>query len=239
MMKRLFSLAVIGSVAAMVGCGPANFEGSDPTAPPDSLIDRDGDAPIDSTQYEWVDYEFIVSVFTDVLGQNFGGDASDPENAPLAYLDARKSQVGAANYDDILPDNAQTGTITAPGYKTLVFSGVSACGRAMENGQMPNLFPNIVGGQAINSSMLDTIYLTLLSRYPTDEERAVHQTMWDSMETTWQDELDTEAANPGTLDPADVAKYQAALGSIDQANTRKAAASCGVLITSMEFLTVN
>lgn len=238
-MKR-FGWLMVGALAlGLTACGPANFEGSDPTAPPDSLIDRDGDAPIDSTQYEWVDYEFIVSVFTDVLGQNFGGDASDPENAPLAYLDARKSQVGAANYDDILPDNAQTGTITAPGYKTLVFSGVSACGRAMESGQMGNLFPNVQAGQAINSSMLDTIYLTLLSRYPTDEERAVHETMWAEMAQTWQDELDTEAANPGTLDPADVAKYQAALGSIDQANARKAAGSCGVLITSMEFLTVN
>lgn len=232
MKRTLFSVALIGTMAALIGCGPADFTGSQPNGAPDSLIDRDGDAPIDTTQYEWVSYDFIFSVFTDTLGMTFQGPTDDPENAPLDYLDARKAQVGASDYNDSLPDNAVTGAITAPGYKTLIFAGSSACGLAMEQGKYAELFPN-------GLDSLDTLYLTLLSRYPTTEEIAVHEAMWNDMQQTWSDMLDYEAANPGTLPQADIDKYTAAVNDASQADMRKAGASCAVVLTSMEFLTVN
>jgi len=230
-MKR-YGWIVAGALSlSLAACGPADFTGSTPGTP-DSLIDREGDLPIDSAQYEWVSYEFIRSVFTDVLGVPAGGPTDDPELNPLAYLDARSLQVGATDYNSPVPDNAVTGSITAPGYKALVFAGVSACGIAVENGKMAEFYPN-------GLSDLDNLYLTFLSRYPTAEEVAAHQAMWADMTQTWTDMLDYEAANPGSLTAADISKYNAAIGSQQQADFRYGAASCGILLTSLEFLTVN
>ena len=233
MKTKFFTLAVIGSMAALIGCGPADFSGSTPGTPPDSLIDRDGDLPIDTAQYEWVSYEFIRSVFTDILGVSQAGPTDDPENNPLAYLDARSLQVGGTDYSSPVPDNAVTGSITAPGYKALIFAGVSACGIAVQdNGKMSEFYPDGLGD-------LDTLYLTFLSRYPTAAEVTTHQAMWATMEQTWTDMLDYDLVNPGVVPQDDLDKYNAATGSTTQADIRKGAASCGILITSLEFLTVN
>jgi hypothetical protein len=180
-----------------------------------------------------VSYEFIRSVFTDVLGLPAGGASDDPENNPLAYLDARSLQVGGTDYSSPVPDNAVTGSITAPGYKALVFAGVSGCGIAVQdNGKMGTFFPN-------GLSDLDTLYLTFLSRYPTAAEVTTHEAMWATMAQTWQDMVDYDTANPGIVPAVDLGKYNTALGSTAAADIRKGAASCGILITSLEFLTVN
>jgi hypothetical protein len=218
----------------LAACGPADYAGTtgNPGGPSGDIA-RPGTDPNDTTQYEWVDYDFIYSVFSDVLGIPNAGDPQDPELAPLAYLDARKLQVGATDYSSPSPDQANTGMITAPGYKTLVFAGTSACGIAMQDSsRKAMLFPE-------GLSNLDSIYLYLLSRKPTAAEAQVHQEMAAQLEQTWQDMLDYEAANPGSLTAKDIGKYQDALNDPVIAEQRKAAAICGALITSMEFLTVN
>jgi hypothetical protein len=231
-MKRIISLAILGLMAAALGCGPADYNGTvaDPGIP-DGLVTRGGGNPHDTTQFEWVDYDFIYSVFTDVLGVNPSNTADDPENQPLGYLEARKLQVGATDYSNPSPDQANTGMITAPGYKTLVFAGTSACGIAVEQ-RFSMLFPEGLDD-------LEPIYLLLLSRRPTPAEIQVHQETWQDLEQTWQDMLDYEAANPGTLTAKDIQKYQNALNSNSEATRRKAASVCGSLVSSLEFLTIN
>lgn len=230
---RRIGWIMAGTLAlGLSACGPASYDGSGGfPGNPEGTFENPGDPQIDTTRYAWVDYDFLRGTIENTLGV---GDTSascadgiNPECAPLNYLEERKYQVGASDYEGELPDDALVGTITAPGMKTWVFAATGSCGIAMNGAQFDQLFPN-----GIND--FDTLYLSLLSRYPSDAEQQVFQDMYSNLEASWQTLVDTY--DPGT---PEYNKGNDALSNADTANRRKAAAACSTVLSSLEFLTIN
>lgn len=162
------------SLAAICGCGQAYTP-----APDEHIAGPRGGGDVfttnpDSAAYQTVSYDVLRSWLVGTLHMpeivTVGGVCTQqnacPVQAPVQYLDANKGALGVPVYA-VDPDGTQAPSLmTSGGFKVWIVAASSACGLAAQNpATRDELFPAGV-------TEVDHFYDALLSRSPSDEERA-------------------------------------------------------------------
>jgi len=172
-------LFVSSGVPEEYGCGPAALrsQGGIPGAPVGDS-NRTGSFSMTQTMpYNFVSYETLYKTLTETLGvprdtvdqdlsDDFGPE-DDPLHNPIYFLETRKESLGAGQLAPSNPDESVVpGSFSSLGFKYWILAASGAAGIAMDNTEQRSaFFPQGTGNY-------DTVYLTLLGRYPTAEEEA-------------------------------------------------------------------
>lgn len=180
MNTHAFKLTTVAlSFAVLCGCGqPYSPEPEAHTAAPRGAGDVFGSNP-DATRYQTVSYDILRSWLVTTLHMPqtvaVGGvcdpamQSACPLQAPVQYLDANKGALGIPVFTAD-PDGTQVPSLmTSGGFKVWIIAASSSCGIAAQNpATVEELFPAAEGG----ISSYDRFYSVLLSRSPSDAERA-------------------------------------------------------------------
>lgn len=189
-----------------------------PLGPPTS------ETPNPTTQFEFVDYDFLYDFMTINLGVVDNGENPIPRINPAGYLYSQRYNLGEPYYTGD-SETTNPGKFTAIGIMAWAVSSSSACGIAMRG----TGYINFNSGQNPNP---DKLYLHWLSRYPTEEELDIINTSLDGLEEMWIS-IGNDPGHPRSNE------IRTATISLEGRNRRKTAFLCSIIVNSMEFLNKN